>query len=425
MGHRRLMNRLFQSNEFREYTPYTELDTSEDFLTYYMKRHPNPELGRNATYIKEKSCLIREAAHKACLGWMDFDGDALSPGISIPLSKVDSLYCLPKEVILHLLSYLEYKDLYSFIKTSRYARSLCYDTFLWKKLCYRTWHDPTLMLTDLSTAASSLTIWYNWNSNNRLSSTQVVDIFRNNIWRLIYITLHILDHVPSVVHSPDSFFLQRSSECFPATRSVRYKSSLGNFKLIGVNQVTRVEYTVFNYIMQPYHRKEYIETMPISIILLRDYGLKTTRSVRGQIHTGFFRRRGYYLKTDENRKVHLSYRYFPTIRFRLYRQCERVFLLCQDIFMNAGETVDCFTMYEIVEDNEQNENGKRADKLDRPLGGDQGQSSSSADHFQETGRTRSGEDNSISSQQQQPCDPHSHEENDVQINFSSSGSEIS
>ena len=69
---------------------------------------------------------------------------------------------------------------------------------------------------------------------------------------------------------------------------------------------------------------------------MRDYGLKITRSTRGQHGAGLFRRRGYYLKTDCNRKVHLTYRYFPTVRFRLYKEEEKIFLLCQDLFIKGG-----------------------------------------------------------------------------------------
>lgn len=73
------------------------------------------------------------------------------------------------------------------------------------------------------------------------------------------------------------------------------------------------------------------------------------RSLRGQHGRGFFRRRGYYLKSDQNRKLHLTYRYFPTVRFRLFHQKGgRVFLLCQDLHITGGEQTECFTMYEII-----------------------------------------------------------------------------
>ena len=132
------------------------------------------------------------------------------------------------------------------------ARSIGYDNLLWKELCQNTWMNPYFFHLDLANHGGLLRLWYNWNAHRQLSTTEVIALFERHIWRLIYITFSNLEGIPSIVASPRTLFTRRTQECYSTARLVHYSSSVGNFKLIGIKQVSRVEHIVFDYTRQPW-----------------------------------------------------------------------------------------------------------------------------------------------------------------------------
>jgi len=342
------IQRLFQSTEYRIFNPYLESDTQSENLVFFSKRSHHLEIGNNVTYIKPKITLIRAAAVKANLTYLEAYETDKYFHFSDNTNQISILQVLPRELILHILNYTSTRDVINFAKTSRVGRLYAYDNMLWKSLSSEVWKDPYYMHVNITSSGSNLKLWYNRNANKRYSTEQVIWLFQQNWWRIIYIALTSLDLIPSLIYPLTPIFNRRITQCFASSRFVNYTSSVGRFKLKGVEQVTRVEFAVFNYAMRPWYRKEYVNFMPIAIFGLRDYGLKMARSPRGQHTRGFFQRRGSYLKTDENRKIHLTYRYFPTMRFRLFKQGEKIFLLCQDLYLTGGESTECYTMYEII-----------------------------------------------------------------------------
>ena len=352
-------SRLFQCNIYRLYIPEEEtVDITQDHIVCYKKRHPNRQMGRQITFLKKKNVLLKAAAVKVHLRDNNYEDpvNTYRPVYTTQShydrknnNKTSIIEVLPKEILLQIFQHLDVKYITNFAKTSRYSRIIAYDNLLWKYISIKTWCNPYFMLVDLNPICCSLRLWYNENSNKRMTNKDIMFIFLNNIWRLIYIALSPLDSLPSIVDTSRIYF-PRKIECFATTNTIQYSSLRGNFILKGVNQVGRVEYTVFNYTIRPWHRNEYSEIAPYPIFNLRDFGLKLTRSARAHNGVGNFQRRGYYMKTDENRKVFLTYRYFPTVRFRLYTQGGRTFLLCQDLFIKGGESISCYTMYEIFQE---------------------------------------------------------------------------
>lgn len=199
------------------------------------------------------------------------------------------------------------------------------------------------------------------------------------MWRLIYIALEMHDAIPSIVVG-QGLINARSIECYPVNRTIEYTTSTGMYKLVGVTSLSRIEHTVHDNEVKAWHRLECIDTRPLPIYDLRTYGLKMTRTVRGQYNNvGFLNRRGYYLKTDLNRKIHLSYRYFPSIRFRLFRQHEKIYLLCQDLLLTTGIASHCYTMYELIKTGEAEPQSRESTLVTEPSSGDIERSASESD----------------------------------------------
>lgn len=344
MPQRKNLARLFNSSEYRLFVPHNYLNTDSDGITYYLKKNFNSAIRRNTVSSKKNLTLLKAAGVLAHLEYC--------AGLSNPVlhNKDSKLLCLPKELLLQALKYLPIKDICSFAQSSRYSRLISYDNLLWKTICHRVWHDPSFMFVDIASARLSLRLWYNWKLKpaQHLNTATVFNIFEANFWRVVFIAINTLNLIPSIVISPEPNVFPRTTECFPTNRTIQYKCSKGNFTLQGINQVGQIEYIVFNNFLQPWHKREYLSISPLSIFCLKDYGLKQTRNCRRPQGTAFFRRRGYYIKTDENQKVHITYRYFPTVRFRLFKQRKHAFLLCHDIFVSGGVNTNCYTLYQIV-----------------------------------------------------------------------------
>lgn len=360
---------MFQQSEYRvlNVDPDSNVDEmiNQEYCVFYTKRSQNRR--EDVTFIRQKSFLLKQAAQNLQLHFFKaFGGDCLDmqniqtsfPVLSTHNNKlkIRLLDYLPKEIVLKILKHLEPKDLSSFAETSKGSRLLAYDNILWKQICSRTWCSPSFMLSgDIFDYQHTLRAWYNVNSPqvvDRLSVEEVMDqIFQVNKWRTIYASFHAYEQSPSIVHRFSARFNQRTVECFPMKRQIRYECQLGQYRLSGIQNASFVEYMVFM-VQRPWHRIDFSNVFNSPIYNVRDFGLKTARSPRGQHNGEFFRRRGYYLKTLENRKVHITYRYFPTIRFRLFKNHVdgRDYLLCQDIFLSLGESVDCYTAYEIIKE---------------------------------------------------------------------------
>ena len=342
------INRLFQARQYRIYNPFEEVRLQEEFLVFHQKatHRRSTRIGDHVSYCKSKLSFMREASVQIKLDFITSPKDTV---FHAEAEKKCFFNTLPKEAMFPILEKLTAKDLLNFSKTSRYARWISYDNTLWRKITCRSWRQPDIFQLDIDKFALNLRQWYNYTNDKCYSTDQVLILFKQNIWRIIYVALHLLDCVPSVVYPAVPLFHSRPTECYATSHTLVYMSTKGNFKLKGVEQVGRVEYVVFNFVSKPWHKWEFADMIAIPIFTLRDYGLKMARSLRGQHGRGFFRRRGYYLKTDQNRKLHLTYRYFPTMRFRLFHQKGgRVFLLCQDLHITGGEQTECFTMYEII-----------------------------------------------------------------------------
>lgn len=413
----RTPSRLFQQSEYRvlNVDPDSNPDemSNQEYCVFYTKRSRNRR--EDVTFIRQKSFLLKQAAQSLNLQLYhgfnnnnnssvivgdnttnahDTNGDHQNTMItasSFPdmackqqrhninkintnntnkeVPKLNLLEYLPKGIVLQILVHLRPVELSSFAKTSKRSRLLAYDDILWKRMCGKTWSSPAFMLSgEISDYQHTLRAWYNLNSPqtvDRLSVEEVMEIFYANKWRTIYAAFQWYEQSPSIVHRFSARFNQRTVECFPIKRHIRYHCQLGHYRLAGIQNAAFVEYMVFM-VQRPWHRNEFFNVYSSPIYNVRDFGLKTARSPRGQHNGEFFRRRGYYLKTMDNRKVHITYRYFPTIRFRLFKnhRDNRDFLLCQDIFLSSGESVDCYTAYEIlkesgptevVEDGEQNQ----------------------------------------------------------------------
>lgn len=341
-------NRLFQARQYRIYNPFEEVRLEEEFLVFHQKstHRRSTRIGDHVSYCKSKLSFIQEASFKIKLDLLTSPKETI---LHAEAEKMCFLNALPKEAVFRILEKLTAKDLLNFSKTSRYARWISYDNTLWREITCKLWRQPDIFQLNIDKFALNLRQWYNYTNGKSYSTDQVLILFKQNIWRIIYVALHLLDSVPSIVYPAVPLFQSRATECYAASHTVVYMSTKGNFKLKGVEQVGRIEYVVFNFISKPWHKREFGEMIAIPIFTLRNYGLKMARSLRGQHGRGFFRRRGYYLKSDQNRKLHLTYRYFPTVRFRLFHQKGgRVFLLCQDLHITGGEQTECFTMYEII-----------------------------------------------------------------------------
>jgi len=355
MSYRRLpTNKIFTVNQYRLYNPENDIDVDNPYVQCYRK---GSYRGGDAAFVRSKAGLIKAASVKCHIEYIwkfdqtDFNrtlNDLFASQSSDVEDQVNYIETLPKEIILYIFRLLNAKDISNIAQTCHYLRRIAYDNLLWKDICFSTWRDPNFIIIDLDGLPRSLRKWFNQMSDTVISSDLALDIYRANIWRLKYIALDSLDSVPSIVIGR-RFIGERSMECFPTKRSVTYTSRAGVFQLVGVKCVSRIEHVVHNYDEKPWHRREWGETTrPLPIYDLRTYGLRLARTVRGQHNIGFFNRRGYYLKTDLNRKIHLSYRYFPALRFRLYSQQERVFLLCQDLVINMGISSHCYTLYELI-----------------------------------------------------------------------------
>ena len=147
MERRRLINRLFQSNEYRLYEPGREVNIQDHNISFYMKRHPNREMGTKVTFTREKILMLREAAAQAHLELMDIPGhrfnsappetlDTLIPTTSqTSLQNVEqepSEACvhkncilfniLPKEIIFRILKELNVVEMTQFVKTCRFGQ---------------------------------------------------------------------------------------------------------------------------------------------------------------------------------------------------------------------------------------------------------------------------------------------------------------
>ena len=365
---RRTPSRLFPQSEYRvlhvEPTLHAE-EVDKGYCVYFAKRSRNRR--QDVTFIRQKSFLLKTAVEVIHLElFYSFEPTNVNHPAelknnnnnqSVEHKEIQTSPCLfnilPKEIILQILENLEPHEIAHVAKTSKTMRLIAYDNMLWKQLCFSTWIDSRFMLSaEISDYQHALRSWYNLHapdSAQRLSSDQVQRLFMENKWRVIYAAFVDYENTPSIIHRYSVRFNQRTAECFPTTRYVRYECSLGEYQLVGVSKASFVEYLVFN-LVKSFHRLSFPRCTHYPIYNIREFGLKTTRSPRGQHNGEFFRRRGYYLKTLENRKVHITYRYFPTIRFRLFRDSQenRNFLLCQDVFLSSGETVDCYTAYEIV-----------------------------------------------------------------------------
>ena len=400
----RTPSRLFQQSEYRvlNVDPDSNPDemTNQEYCVFYTKRSRNRR--EDVTFIRQKSFLLKQAGQS--LNLQLFHGfnnknnsisadenttnaqdtnnggqkNSMLVNSSFPemtckqqqrnlnkinnnnnnkeLPKTNLLEYLPKEIVLQILVHLTPIELSSFAKTSKRSRFLAYDDILWKQMCGKTWSSPAFMLSgEISDYQHTLRAWYNLNSPqtvDRLSVEEVMDtVFFANKWRTIYAAFQWYEQAPSIVHRFSARFNQRTVECFPIKRHIRYHCLLGHYRLAGIQNAAFVEYMVFM-VQRPWHRNEFFNVYSSPIYNVRDFGLKTARSPRGQHNGEFFRRRGYYLKTMDNRKVHITYRYFPTIRFRLFKnhRDNRDFLLCQDIFLSSGESVDCYTAYEIIKE---------------------------------------------------------------------------
>ena len=389
----RTPSRLFQQSEYRVLNVDPESNPDEiinqEYCVFYTKRSRNRH--KDVTFIRQKSFLLKQAGQSLQLqlyngfnfcsgGGGDTNEQDTIGSSSFPLvlsrrqlaklrirnnekntkkelPRINFLDHLPKETVLQILTHLTPSELSSFARTSKISRLLAYDDILWKRMCGRTWSSPSFMLSgDISDYQHTLRAWYNLNSPQgveRLTVEEVMEIFHANKWRIICAAFQAYEQSPSIVHRFSARFNQRTVECFPIKRQIRYECQLGHYRLAGIQNAAFVEYMVFM-VQRPWHRNEFFDVYTSPIYNIRDFGLKTARSPRGQHNGEFFRRRGYYLKTMENRKVHITYRYFPTIRFRLYKNHRdgRNFLLCQDIFLSSGESVDCYTGYEIIKETE-------------------------------------------------------------------------
>ena len=205
---RRPVNRLFQTNEFRVLVLDQRRDEFNDHIAFFVKKHPNREMGRRVTFTREKSSLLKAAAADAKLELMNIsesedvnlgheiskgfalngalfepdnhnDGSAaqekISPGVSYQTTSLshakvstNMFHLIPKEISLQILKYLNVKDLSQFIKTSRFSRALGYDNFLWKNICFRVWFKPEYILVQLEKSSGALRLWYNWNAHQRV-----------------------------------------------------------------------------------------------------------------------------------------------------------------------------------------------------------------------------------------------------------------
>jgi len=413
----RTPSRLFQQSEYRvlNIDPDSNPDemSNQEYCVFYTKRSRNRR--EDVTFIRQKSFLLKQAGQSLNLQlYHGFNNNNLvaSPvdnttnvhdtnngeqnimiaNSSFPdmackqqrnhnktinnnnkeLPKMNLLEYLPKEIVLQILVHLTPMELSSFAKTSKRSRLLAYDDILWKQMCGKTWSSPAFMLSgEISDYQHTLRAWYNLNSPqtvDRLTVEEVMEtIFYANKWRTIYAAFQWYEQAPSIVHRFSARFNQRTVECFPIKRHIRYHCQLGHYRLAGIQNAAFVEYMVFM-VQRPWHRNEFFNVYSSPIYNVRDFGLKTARSPRGQHNGEFFRRRGYYLKTMDNRKVHITYRYFPTIRFRLFKnhQDNRNFLLCQDIFLSSGESVDCYTAYEIIKESGPTgvDDGQNQDQMD-------------------------------------------------------------
>jgi len=365
---RRTPSRLFQQSEYRvlhvDPTRHAE-EVGKEYCVYFAKRSRNRR--QDVTFIRQKSFLLKAAGQAIHLelfhsfkplntnrvAELKYKNQRASHNNKDLQTGPNLFDVLPKEIIFQILKSLQPDEIACVAQTSKAMRLIAYDNMLWKYLCFSTWCNSAFMLSaEISDYQHSLRSWYNLHapsSTTRLSSEQVQELFAANKWRVIYAALVDYEKTPSIIHRYSTRFNQRTAECFPTSRIVKYECSLGEYQLVGIPKASFVEYLVFNF-LKSFHRRYFPRCVHYPIYNIRDFGLKTTRSPRGQHNGEFFRRRGYYLKTLENRKVHITYRYFPTIRFRLFRdsQDQRDFLLCQDVFLSSGETVDCYTAYEIV-----------------------------------------------------------------------------
>uniref|UniRef100_A0A7M6DQQ2 F-box domain-containing protein n=1 Tax=Clytia hemisphaerica TaxID=252671 RepID=A0A7M6DQQ2_9CNID len=364
----RTPSRLFPQSEYRVLNgdPDQDLDETveQEYCVYFSKRSRNRR--EDVTYVRQKSFLLKQGAMTLQLQYyQNFNPPNVhsnTPNMKCLQGNKKTnnqsqgcnfLEYLPKEITFQILRYLTAEQLCKFAGASHAARLFAYDDLLWKNLCLRTWrHCGFLLIADISDYKHTLRAWFNQSSpsgSERLDVNEVMQIFDQNRWRIRFATFKTHEETPSIMHRFSSRFNMRTAECFPTKRVVKYQCAMGEYHLVGVQNAALVEYLIFM-LPSPWHRKSFSKIASQPIYNIRHFGLKTARSPRGQHNGEFFRRRGYYLKTLENRKVHITYRYFPTIRFRLYRNHveNRDFIVCQDIFLSSGESVDCYTAYEIV-----------------------------------------------------------------------------
>ncbi|XP_033629570.1 F-box only protein 3-like [Asterias rubens] len=78
---------------------------------------------------------------------------------------VDFSSCLPDEVLLHLLSYVDFKDLCRLGCVCQHLQSLVHSDKLWRRLCHTYWLLDTIPETEDDTSASWYTTFKEWYQN--------------------------------------------------------------------------------------------------------------------------------------------------------------------------------------------------------------------------------------------------------------------
>ena len=316
------------SKLYRIFIPHSREDISNPFILFWYKRHPVYEVGEGITFAKQKLSMLETV----------FDSVDCN-GLGEESLQRDKVICkIPLSIwIYDIFRFLCVEDILSFAKTSKTARILSFNNIVWKMLCSRTFENPNLFNVDLNRNHYWLSKYF--------GGKPFKEMLLKHLWRIVFIAMHQLERMPSVVHSTAAHHCREISECLSSAVRMQVKSSKGLIRLNGVKQVSCVEFVVYNYDIRSWHRKSFKHIVPYEAnAVFEELGMCL---VKAKKKLGPARKQGYILYTDIGEKIVLSSRRSACLTFKAFKAREHYLLLCQNTLYSNYKYGDEFFLCEV------------------------------------------------------------------------------
>ena len=318
---------------YRIFSPHLKEDVHNPCVLFWYKRHPVQELGEGITFAKHKLSILQNAAVASGLGsnrCIDFDG--------ISLHENGIITSIPSDLwIYDILSFLAEGDILSFSNTCKFARAICLDNVVWRMLCFRTFQDPNIFNVDFRMNSC-------WKRKYLLGNS-IEETLSQHYWRHVFIVLYQFERTQSVVHSTALHHSRRLSECHGSSLELTVESSKGIIILKGIRQVSCVEFVVYNYDIQSWHRKAFSSIAPFEKdAIFKEFGIVMSKT---RCKLGPVKRRGYFLYTDIGERIFLVNSSHACFSFRTFKFGGSHLLLCHNVTYDGAKYSDEFSLFEM------------------------------------------------------------------------------